>query len=211
MGLSKEDLLAHSRYIRNTLAPGITRDPLLLSGNNALDLTTVRSTLHELEHTPMTTEVLRFSRIGKALQRVVESSGVGWPPDIVIKAQMLLARWEELLGPLQRVRTDLWAAGGRLEGFVQPKTWRRPQNGQLPVSDDLKIHIRGLTEYLSRLKHLLGPPKHRMIQQEHIEKGIPVSKSAIGGFIALRHAGMASLTIQTTILRRMERSPMRLL
>ncbi|KAL9580212.1 MAG: hypothetical protein Q9203_006394 [Teloschistes exilis] len=132
MGLSKEDLLAHSRYIRNTLVPKVTKDPHLLSGNHALNLNTVRSTLHELEDTKMTTEVVRFSRIEKALQRIVEASGLGWPPDIVIKAQMLLARWEELLGPLQRVHTDLWAAGGRLEGLLKPKAWLTYRVPQLP-------------------------------------------------------------------------------
>ncbi|KAL8686864.1 MAG: hypothetical protein Q9218_006808 [Villophora microphyllina] len=123
MGLSKEDLLAHSRYIRNALAPRIAKDHDLLSGNQALDLTNVRSVLDQLSGTPMTTEVLRFSRIERALQRIVQASGVGWPPDIVIKAETLLARWEELLGPLQRVQRDLWAAGNRLEGLIKPRDW----------------------------------------------------------------------------------------
>ncbi|KAL9584001.1 MAG: hypothetical protein Q9212_002384 [Teloschistes hypoglaucus] len=130
------DLLAHSRYIRNTLVPKVTKDPHLISGKHALDLSNVRSTLHELEDTRMTTEVIRFSRIEKALRRIIEASGVGWPTDIVIKAQMLLTRWEKLLGPLQRVHGDLWAAGGRLEGLLKPKAWPSPQNGQKPASEN---------------------------------------------------------------------------
>lgn len=181
MGLSKEDLLAHSRYIRNTLVPKVTKDPHLLSGKHALSLSTVRSTLHELEDTKMTTEIIRFSRIEKALQRIIEASGVGWPPDIVIKAQMLLARWEDLLGPLQRVHTDLWAAGGRLEGLLNPKAWLRPQNGQIPASGDVKFEIQRLTEYLSCPKHQIGLPKHSVIPQEDTRKGIAAFKSATGG------------------------------
>lgn len=181
MGLSKEDLLAHSRYIRNTLVPKVTKDPHLLSGNHALNLSTVRSTLHELEDTKMTTEVIRFSRIEKALQKIVEASGLGWPPDIVIRAQMLLARWEELLGPLQRVHTDLWAAGGRLEGLLKPKAWLSPQHGQKPASGDVKFEIQKLNEYLSCPKRLLGAPKHTVIPQEHTTKGIAAFMSATGG------------------------------
>ncbi|KAL8704758.1 MAG: hypothetical protein Q9201_002105 [Fulgogasparrea decipioides] len=120
MGLSKQDLLAHSRYIRNTLAPRVAKDHDLRDGRYTWDMTSLRSLLDELENTSITVEILRFSRIEKALQRIV--ADIGWRPDIVIKARNLLARWEELLGPLQRVRTDFWATGGRLEGFEKPKS-----------------------------------------------------------------------------------------
>ncbi|KAL8925368.1 MAG: hypothetical protein Q9172_002248 [Xanthocarpia lactea] len=125
MGLTKEDLLCHSRYIRDTLAPKIAKDDGLGSGTHAFDLDPLRSALDELFKVPMTLDILRFSRMEKALQRIVEASGSDWPPDIVLKAKNLIARWESSLGPLQRVRTDLWAPGGRLEGFAKPHGWFR--------------------------------------------------------------------------------------
>lgn len=133
MGLTKEDLLAHSLYIRNTLAPRIAKDHHLLIGEHAFDLSNLRFTLEELQDVSMTTEVLRFSRIEKALQRIVEASGAGWPPDLVSKANDLLARWEELLGPLQRVRTDFWAIGGRLEGLLKPRDWQAEKAPETPA------------------------------------------------------------------------------
>ncbi|KAL8967792.1 MAG: hypothetical protein Q9183_002760 [Haloplaca sp. 2 TL-2023] len=123
MGITKEDLLAHSRYIRNTLAPKVADDYLLKTGEHAFDLSNLRTALDELDTYKMTSEILCFSRFEKALQRIVEPSAVGWPSDIVARARDLLSRWEHLLGPLQRVRTDFWAVGGRLEGLQKPD-WR---------------------------------------------------------------------------------------
>ncbi|KAL8825834.1 MAG: hypothetical protein Q9170_007640 [Blastenia crenularia] len=119
MGLTKEDLLAHSRYIRDTLVPRLARDEAVLSGKHTFDLTHLRAALDELHNSPMTVEILRFSRIEKALQRIVEAKGGNWPPDIVFKAKSLIAKWEGSLGPLQRVRSPLWGTGGRLEELTR--------------------------------------------------------------------------------------------
>ena len=123
MTLTKEDLLCHSRWIRDHLAPMIAKHGSLVAGNHFFDLAPLRFALDELLASSMTTDILRFSRMEKALQRIVEAKGGDWPPDIVVKAKELIARWETSLGPLQRVRTDLWAAGGRLEGFAKPRGW----------------------------------------------------------------------------------------
>ncbi|KAL8711160.1 MAG: hypothetical protein Q9220_004305 [cf. Caloplaca sp. 1 TL-2023] len=123
MGLTKEDLLAHSRYIRDTLAPRIATGKIQAAGEHAFDLTHLRSALEELEKTTMNLATLRFSRMEKALQRIIEAPHGRWPPDIVVKAQNLINRWEETIGPLQKVRSDLWASGGRLEGLGRPKRW----------------------------------------------------------------------------------------
>lgn len=133
MVLTKEDLLAHSRYIRDTLAPRIAKDNNIISGKHAYDLTHLRSALDELHKSPMTVEILSFSRIEKALQKIVEAQGGGWPPDIVVKAKDLIARWDESLRSLQRVRTDLWGLGGRLEGFGKPGDWFREGHAHLQV------------------------------------------------------------------------------
>lgn len=134
MVLSKEDLLAHSRYIRDTLAPRIAKDSHLVSGKHAFDLSQLRSALDELHKSPMTVEILSFSRIEKALQRIVEAQGGRWPPDIVTKARDLIARWEKSLGPLQRVRTDLWGAGGPLYGLSKPEKLFRKGYASRPMS-----------------------------------------------------------------------------
>ncbi|KAL8773377.1 MAG: hypothetical protein Q9209_001771 [Squamulea sp. 1 TL-2023] len=123
MGLTKEDLLCHSRYIRDTLAPRIAKDGSLGDEKHFFDLAPLRSALNELTESPMTLDNLRFSRIEKALLKIVEASAGDWPPDIVIKAEELITHWEDSFGPLQRVRTDLWAPGGRLEGFKKPHGW----------------------------------------------------------------------------------------
>ncbi|KAL8950376.1 MAG: hypothetical protein Q9222_003593 [Ikaeria aurantiellina] len=123
MGLTKEDLLAHSRYIRDILAPRIASGEIQAAGEHAFDLTHLRSALEELEKTTMNLATLRFSRMEKALQRIIEAPHGSWPPDIVVKARTLMIRWEESIGPLQKVRSDLWATGGRLEGLARPKKW----------------------------------------------------------------------------------------
>ncbi|KAL8851338.1 MAG: hypothetical protein Q9221_003705 [Calogaya cf. arnoldii] len=123
MGLTKEDLLCHSRWIRDHLAPKIAEDGSLAAGKHFFDLAPLRSALDELLESPMTLDILRFSRMQKALLRIAEAKGGDWPPDIVLKAKDLIARWEISFGPLQRVRTDLWATGGRLEGFAKPRGW----------------------------------------------------------------------------------------
>ncbi|KAL8674031.1 MAG: hypothetical protein Q9168_001563 [Polycauliona sp. 1 TL-2023] len=121
MGLSNEDLLCLSRWIRDHLAPKKAKDGSVAAVNHFYDLTPLRSALDELIVSPMDLDTLRYSRMEKALQRIVEAEGGNWPPDIILKAKDLIARWEKSIGPLQRVRTDLWATGGRLEGFAKPQ------------------------------------------------------------------------------------------
>ncbi|KAL9601503.1 MAG: hypothetical protein Q9219_002455 [cf. Caloplaca sp. 3 TL-2023] len=124
MGLTKEDLLSHSRYIRDILVPKLAKAETVVSEKYSFDFSHLRSALEQLHDSPMSIEILSFSRIEKALQRIVESQGGGWPPDIVTKAKNLIAKWEESLGPLQRVHTDLWGTGGRLEGLRKSDTLR---------------------------------------------------------------------------------------
>ncbi|KAL8656792.1 MAG: hypothetical protein Q9210_000036 [Variospora velana] len=135
MVLTKEDLLAHSRYIRDTLVPRLAKGSNVVSGKSTFDLTPLRSALEELHKSPMTVEILSFSRIEKALQKIVEAQGSGWPPDIVSKARDLIARWEESLGSLQRVKTDPWGLGGRLEGLAKPGKWLWKGHASLQIPE----------------------------------------------------------------------------
>ncbi|KAL8818182.1 MAG: hypothetical protein Q9223_003124 [Gallowayella weberi] len=82
----------------------------------------------------MTLDTLRFSRMEKALERIIEARRGSWPSDIVLKAKTLIARWETTIGPLPRVRTDFWGPGGRLEGFAKPQGWFRWESSFQQVS-----------------------------------------------------------------------------
>ncbi|KAL8974026.1 MAG: hypothetical protein Q9197_001746 [Variospora fuerteventurae] len=144
MVVTKEDLLAHSRYIRDTLVPRLAKGSNLVSGKSTFDLAPLRSALEELHKSPMTVEILSFSRIEKALQKIVEAQGSGWPPDIVSNAKDLIARWEESLGSLQRVKTDLWGLGGRLQGLAKPgkSLWKGHASLQIPETPDWQHEIK---------------------------------------------------------------------
>ena len=39
-----------------------------------------------------------------------------WPIELVVKAEELIQKWEDKLGPLKNLRADLFGPGGRLEG-----------------------------------------------------------------------------------------------
>lgn len=156
MSLTKEDLLAHSRYIRDSLVPRIAKERTVVSGKHAFDLTHLRAALEELHDSPMTIEILSFSRIEKALLKIIEAQGDGWPPDIVIKAKNLIARWEKSLGPLQRVRTDLWGTGGRLEGLAKPTEGIKADSTAQQVRMTLRLRSMELTRQQRCRKHLLG-------------------------------------------------------
>lgn len=108
----REELRTHSRYIRDTFMPlvGGERGDREL---NSRDMALLRSTLLKVNAISVTLDVLRFSRIEKALMLI---STPGWPADIAAMARKILVRWEDALGPLQELRADLWGIGGRLEG-----------------------------------------------------------------------------------------------
>lgn len=108
----REELRTHSRYIRDNLIPLVGGDGGVCKLNSR-DLGLLRSTLMKVNAISVTLDVLRFSRIEKALVLI---SNPGWPADIAAMARKILVRWENALGPLQELRADLWGIGGRLEG-----------------------------------------------------------------------------------------------
>lgn len=108
----REELRKHSRYIRDNLIPLVSGDRGIYELNNR-DLALLRSTLLKVNAISVTLDVLRFSRIERALVLI---STPGWPADIAAMARKILVRWEDALGPLQELRADLWGIGGRLEG-----------------------------------------------------------------------------------------------
>ena len=75
----RDELLQHSRYIRDYLAP-ILADHATLP---AIELALMSSIIKRVGAVPMTIELLRYSRIEKALNFVVYEAQECWPSDIV--------------------------------------------------------------------------------------------------------------------------------
>ena len=113
----REEFLLHSRYIRDTLAPLLRNGALL----PASDVITLRSILRKLDEVPMTLELLRYSRIEKALVAIATMEAGLWPPDVVRLAEEQVMKWEDKLGPLKNMRSNLYGLGGRLEGVKKIK------------------------------------------------------------------------------------------
>ena len=108
----REELRLHSRYIRDTLVPLLAKEPRL----NPSDSVCLRSILKTLETIPMTLDLLRYSRIEKALMVIATTGNACWPIDILMQAEELITKWEDELGPLKNLRADLYGPGGRMEG-----------------------------------------------------------------------------------------------
>ena len=134
MGNILQDLLTHSRFIRDRLAPLVAS-----KGHSALDsddISTLRSIMVSLNNVPMTLDLLRFSRIDKALR--VIAMGSDWPFAITMQAEELITKWELALGSLKSIHVDLWGPGGRLEGIKR----KRGQNSD--GSEEEVRHFRAL-------------------------------------------------------------------
>lgn len=127
----REDLLLHSRYIRDTLVPLVAKQPKLSHSDSIC----LRSIFKTLDVVPMTLELLRYSRIEKALIVIAAPGNAYWPMDILDRAEGLISKWEDKLGPLKNLRADLYGPGGRMEG-VRKITWK---DGTVP--DDVR-HIQ---------------------------------------------------------------------
>ena len=132
----REELLLHSRYIRDTLIPLLAKQPNLSHSDSLC----VRSIFKTLDATPMTVDLLRHSRIHKALMVIAATGDASWPMDILVRAEELITKWEEELGPLKHLRADLYGPGGRMEG-VRKMTWK---GGLVP--DDV-LHAQRPMQY----------------------------------------------------------------
>ena len=112
--LSQEEIRYWTSQIRDTAAARVR-----WGGEDVIDSVTidkVYSLLSNLKDIKVTVEMLKYSRVHKALAEIAKS-GSGWSTALMWKAEMLLLVWEEALGPLKELRADLWCEGGRLEGL----------------------------------------------------------------------------------------------
>lgn len=133
----KDELRELSRYIRDILAPLVAR-----GGENNLNqvqLSRLYAILTHIDVLPMSLDLLRYSRIHKALIDIA-AAGKGWPLEVVIQADDILMKWEITLGPLQDLQADLWGPGGRLEGLKKIKSRRDADE----VSGSFRVSPLGL-------------------------------------------------------------------
>lgn len=132
-----EELRLHSRYIRDTLVPLLSKQSRL-SHSDSVCLHSIFKTLDAI---PMTIELLRYSRIEKALMAIAATGSAYWPMEILAHAGEMITKWEDELGPLKNLRADLYGPGGRMEG-VRKITWK---DGRVP--DD----VRRMPTHMGRL------------------------------------------------------------
>ena len=71
----------------------------------------------------MTLDLLRYSRMEKALMVIVATGATCWPMEVVVSAEEMIQKWEDQLGPLKDLRADLYGPGGKLEGMRKITTW----------------------------------------------------------------------------------------
>ena len=110
-----QNLRDSQRWIRDYLGPLLAGD-----GKFSLDryhVDQLREILLGLNDINISLDLLRFSRIEKALMLITAAGG--WPIDAVEMAVELLEKWEQNLGSLKGIRADLWGPGGRLDGLIQ--------------------------------------------------------------------------------------------
>ncbi|CAD6574376.1 MAG: hypothetical protein ASARMPREDX12_006570 [Alectoria sarmentosa] len=120
----REELRLHSRYIRDTLVPLLSKQPNLTRSDSVC----LHSIFDTLDTVPMTLDLLRYSRIEKALMVIAASGNACWPMEILVHAEELITKWEDELGPLKNLRADLYGPGGRMEG-VRKIPWK---DGRVP-------------------------------------------------------------------------------
>lgn len=129
----RDELRLHSRYIRDTLIPLLSREPKL----NPSDAILIRNIFKKLDTRPMTLDLLRYSRMEKALMVIVATGASCWPMEVVVMAEEIIQKWEDQLGPLKNLRADLYAPEGRLEGLRRITTWKHRGEGR----DDVRTNV----------------------------------------------------------------------
>ena len=75
----------------------------------------ILSIFKTLESMTITLDLLRFSRMEKALLVIANTGASCWPMEVVVQAEEMIQKWEDQLGPLKNMRADLYGPGGRLE------------------------------------------------------------------------------------------------
>lgn len=117
--LDPEYLRQQARWIRDTLDPQVATDgPDALHSDEILTLDELLRKILEDPH--VTREDIRYSRMHLA---IVEIAGraTRWPKRLIDKCDGIKEIWEGKYGPLKKLGTPLYEAGGRLHGICKPE------------------------------------------------------------------------------------------
>ena len=109
----RETLRTHSRFIRDYLAPTLATEGYQVSLS---DRNTLKALFASLLATPITKSALQYSHIHKALF-MITAGGAPWPYEYAMLAETVLEQWENCLGSLKEIKSDLWGPDGRLHGL----------------------------------------------------------------------------------------------
>ena len=110
----RNELLEHSRYIRDYLTPKLAKGIELQPSE--VDL--LRTILERVAVLPISLAFLRYSRIEKALLEITTSENDRWPLDVAEEADEILQKWEIGLGQsLEHIHADFFGPRGRLAGL----------------------------------------------------------------------------------------------
>lgn len=122
MALHEETLRAYARWVRDVLGPLVARE----GGSvlNPMTLTDLDMFFADLNKTVLTLELIRYSRVEKSMMEIC-GPGTRWPVNLITMAERVIEEWEGYLGPLKRVRVNLWGPGGRLEGVTKAGGWQQ--------------------------------------------------------------------------------------
>ena len=136
-------LRLHATYIRDTLFPLLNPDAPYLPSQEFYLLTTILARVSSTR--PITTDLLRQSRIVNALQLIApplppdtDKPDQGrWPPDSIIQARKILRHWERELGDIYNLRPNLFASGAPLAGLHLAKLYKTTKKSVI-VRDEVR-------------------------------------------------------------------------
>jgi hypothetical protein len=185
--LSMTKLRQTASWIRDILDPMVSRDgPQSLDPNDVLNL---HSILLDLQTEPISSHILRSSRIFLAV-RDISGKATRWPAKLVDEADELVEAWTEEMGPLKNIRTSLYEKGGRLHGVCEPHHTEREVQKTTSESRHVLIgHIR-ISYGISYRRTRSWP----MIVARTFTEDL-VSSSVLGGSTGCSRSETASSTV----------------
>ncbi|TKA77803.1 hypothetical protein B0A49_00931 [Cryomyces minteri] len=111
-------LRAKARWIRDDLDPVIAREgPDIMHPDDVL---TLHELLQDLRRVAIPVELIRYSRIHKAILDIA-GKATRWPGKLIDQCDALIVMWEKQFGPLEKLGTPLYETGGRLQGICKPE------------------------------------------------------------------------------------------
>ncbi|KAI9840232.1 MAG: hypothetical protein M1838_004153, partial [Thelocarpon superellum] len=146
----EHELRRESQYIRNILAPVVCQyGGKAFSGDTLILLMTF---LERLEQTTVSLDVIRRSRIEKALFEITDE-GSGWPVSLMELAARILKTWNIRMGDLRDLRAPLWDKDMRMARCRKEWTLARVQTMQ--YGHDSRVEVVKQSEWV--VEHPAAP------------------------------------------------------